>query len=841
MKRFFCFTAAALGVALSVQAQSPAANPASSQEDSLLYHLESVVVSATKAPKNAPFAISEINGRQLQEFSTSAQELPFLFAKTPGVIAWGENGLGTGTSYMRIRGAGDSRINVTLDGVPLNSPEDQCVFWANMNSYAAFLGGVQIQRGVGSSSNGDGAFGGTISLSTKTPSLTPSVDFSVSYGSYNTAKTNLGFSSGLIGKHLVIDGGLSYSRTDGYLHGTQGDGGNWILGMHILANDQLVIRYRNIGNIERTGQAWNGVVTGNDDLSLFDGTYGNNTGIRTYKDMYKVGLGRFNNLYERLVTDEDGNFVKDAKGNYKTERYEYPAGSGKYWPRTTDNFLQDHNILSLAWKINEYWNFNTSLHYTYGYGYYDEFRYANKLKKFGLQDIWDAKGKTTTDFIRKKGLKQHTYGVIAGANYNSERLHINLGLSAQNFNANHFGYLDYVASEAVLNAIKAPSGEPSIAPWYNASSAKLQYYNSDAVKTDASAFVKVSYDILPCLSVFGDLQYRFVHFKTWGINDKFLKAENGSSKSGPWVNQTIQVNNFYNFVNPKAGIDFHMNGHKAFASFAMSNREPERNNFTDNGAYPAPKPERLFDYELGYNYMGRNFEVGATAYFMDYKDQFVQTGMVSDIGENLTTNIAKSYRMGIELTAAWTPAKWVTLDGNIALSRNRVLDFTEYVEDWDNWEGNDWNDGKNIKGEPFDGSGYITYRYQNATLAFSPSVVGNVGATFRFLDGARVVWGTNVVSRQYLDNSQNKERSLPAYSFTDITLGYTLTPGVNWLRNVDFSVKFGNIFNSHFAKSAWVYSAIAGSYGHTNDNRYTQIGFIPASGFTAVGSIALKF
>lgn len=825
MKKAKFYFAAALFAGIAVLGRA--------QDSTLVYKLGESIVTAAKAPANAPFAISEIDSKQLQEFSRDVKELPYLFTKTPGVIAWGENGLGTGTSYLRIRGAGDSRINVTLDGVPLNSPEDQCVFWANMNSYASLLSGVQIQRGVGSSSNGDGAFGGTVALSTRIPSFAPSADVSISYGSYNSVKTTATFSSGLIGRHLIIDGGAAFSRTDGYIHGTGGLGGNWMLGAHILASDNLVIRYRNIGNIERTGQAWNGVVTGDDDLSIFDGTYGDKTGIRTYADMCKVGLGRFNNLYERLVYNEDGTFMKDAKGNYVTERY--TMNDGSLWPQTTDNFIQDHNILSLAWKVNDWWKFNASLHYTYGYGYYDEFRYGNKLKKFGIQDLWNAKGKTVTDFIRQKGLRQYTYGAIASAQYTRDKVDLIIGANAQNFNANHFGYLTYIANPEIRESL------PQTTAWYNGNPDKLQYYNSDAVKTDISAYAKLTYNFTSYLSAFADVQYRFVHFKTWGINDRFVKKEGGSSKTGPWVNHNLNIDNYYHFVNPKAGISFHMGGHNAFASFAMSNREPERNNFTDNGSYPAPKPEMLLDYEAGYTYSGKKFEAGVTLYYMDYKNQFVRTGKNSDIGEPLTTNIARSYRMGLEIAAAYTPVKWFTLDGNLALSRNRILDFTEVVDDWDNWEGNDWNDGKNVKGEPFDGSETISFHYDNSTLAFSPSVIAGVDATFRFLRGASASWHTSYVSRQYLDNTQNAERSLPGYTFSDIRLGYTLEILKRGLRSIDFGVTFGNIFNSHYAQSGWVYSAVAGKSGHTNDNRYTQIGFVPAAGFTCMGSIALHF
>ena len=171
-------------------------------DDSLrLERLQEVVVNGVRGQKNAPFATANIKKQELQTFSKTGRELPFIFAQTPGTLAWSDNGLGTGTTYLRIRGAGDSRINVTLDGVPLNSPEDQCVFWANMNSYGSLLESVQIQRGVGSSTNGDGAFGGSVALASKTPSETPSLEISSSYGSYNTFNVGGAFSTGLLWKH----------------------------------------------------------------------------------------------------------------------------------------------------------------------------------------------------------------------------------------------------------------------------------------------------------------------------------------------------------------------------------------------------------------------------------------------------------------------------------------------------------------------------------------------------------------------------------------------------------------------------------------------------------------
>ena len=363
--------------------------------------LNEVVVSGVRTQRDAPFATSNIKRQELAAFSTTGQELPFLFARTPGVLAWSENGLGTGTTYMRIRGAADSRINVTLDGVPLNSPEDQCVFWANMNSYAALMGSVQLQRGVGTSTNGDGAFGGTVSLATKAPMLRPSAEASFSYGSYNTMNVGGAFSTGLLWNHLVIDGAYHQTTTDGFIHGTEGRSGSYYGGL-TWQEERWQLSYKNIGNFEKTGQAWNGVTAGNGDYSLMDGNYDDGswgyqtkTGIKDYADMWDRGLGRFNSLYERLQTGDDGLFVTDANGNYLTERYKMSDGS--YWDKTTDNFWQNHSLLNIVGSIGEHWNATATLHYTHGYGYYEEFRPQNKPKKFGINDT-DVE---RTDFVRK--------------------------------------------------------------------------------------------------------------------------------------------------------------------------------------------------------------------------------------------------------------------------------------------------------------------------------------------------------------------------------------------------------------------------------------------------------
>lgn len=788
MKKIVCMVAVCLCTAGAI---------AQTADSLKMINLQEVVVKGVRAQQNAPFAVANFKKSELQSFGKTGRELPFLFANTPGVVAWSENGTGIGTSHIRIRGAADSRINVTLDGVALNSPEDQCVFWANMNSYAALMGSAQIQRGIGTSTNGDGAFGGTISLATAAPSLKPQLEVNGGFGTYNSYNVGFNFSSGLLWDHVVFNGAYHESSTDGFLHGTAGRQGSY-LGAVTYYGDKFTLSYKNVGNFEKTGQAWSGITGGNDDATLVA------DGMFTYKDLYKKGLGRYNSLYEGLVYDDEAyTFPKDANGNYQT--YRYKMADGSYWEKTTDNFYQNHNILSAVFTPSDHWSHNVAIHYTYGYGYYSELRPDNKLSKFGLT-YKDANGNKIKrdDMVRRKGLTQHNYGVLYNINYKDETWNVTGGLYLQQFRGNHFGYLTYFKNQELNNHFRP-------------NNSNYQYYDSDARKFDYSAFFKANYHFNDYWNLFADVQYRYVQYNTSGRNDKFYEETSG------YFNQPLNVSERYNFVNPKTGISFAKDGHHAYASIAYANREPERNNFTDNGAYPAPTPERLMDIELGYNYHANNWYAGVNLYYMDYTNQFVQTGAQSDIGENLTTNIKDSYRMGAEIEAGWSPLSFLTLEGNAALSRNRIKDFDEMASvDWE--------------------SSFRKIHYSSSTLAFSPSAILNGFATFHY-QGAQLIWHTNFVSRQYLDNTENNVRSLPCYSQTNIHANYTFRPGKRFagLREVVVGCDFNNIFNRHYAASGWVYSTILDNDGHPNDNRYTQIGWIPMAGFNVMGNITLKF
>ena len=745
--------------------------------------ISEVVVKAVRASKNAPFAVANIKKSELQNFSRTGKELPFLFARTPGVLAWSDNGTGVGNAYIRMRGAAASRINVTLDGVALNSPEDQSVFWANMNSYSALMGSAQIQRGVGTSTNGDGAFGGSISLATAAPSVMPSFELTTSYGSYGTYNAGANFSTGLLWNHLIFDGAYHESATQGFVHGTDGRSGSYYGGLTWLGNN-FQIRYKNIGNFEKTGQAWNGVLTS--DYNTND-VFPN---INSYKDLWNAGLGRVNTLVEDVVYDADA----WAEGNYTVKPY--MTRDGKKWDKTTDNFYQNHNILSFAWTPAEHGSHNMALHYAYGRGYYKEFKKSTSLaKKFGLPEDKDLKD----DAIRKKGLTQNCYGMVYNVNFKNDNWDVIGGVNLQQFSCNHWGYVTYIGSQALEQKYL--------------SNGKYKYYDSDADKYDYSGFLKATYSFLDHWNVFADLQYRYVKYKTDGLNDRFVK------KDGKYVNQELNINDDFNFFNPKAGVSYTNGGHKAYASVAMANREPERNNYTDNYNYPYPKNEKVIDVEAGYQYVGSNWNVGANFYYMDYDNQLVQTGEQSDIGEALTTNVKKSYRMGVELNAGWAPLSWLSVEGNAALSKNKIKDFDEFVESWDASEN------------------YVHQNhYSNSTLAYSPSAILNGFIDFHH-KGFTATWHTNFVSKQYIDNSESDVRSLPCYSQSDLQLRYTsdVTKAAG-IKNVTLGLDFNNVFSRHYAASGSTW------YGwYTGGQRYQALAYVPMAGFNVMGHLTLKF
>lgn len=725
------------------------------ESDSLNVLLDEVVIETNTVSRTVPMAMTSLDSRHLQA-ADNGRDLPWLLQFTPSLVATSDNGLGIGLTTFRIRGTDASRINLTFDGVPLNSPEDQIVFWANMNAFSSSTESVQIQRGVGTSTNGSGAFGATITMQSQRASDTPYTDLQGRLGSYGTRQFTVKTGSGLIKDHWTFDGRWSGTHTDGYIDRTAGTLGSYY-GAVCYRNDDIIVQLKNFGSYEHTQQAWNGVPS--DSIAAGNRTW-NSLGVYT-----------------------------DAKGQTA------------FYP-TTDNYIQNHTHLSLLHTTPRGIVLRGMLHYTYGQGYYDDYKAKAKYYKFGLEPYTDKDGHTVSrgDLIRQKWLRNHTGGLLVDARYRTERADIRAGATAELFKGLHWGEVTY-ARNYPLHILG-------------------NYYDSDALKQDVSAYIKGEYRFFRHLYAYGDLQYRLVHYAIGGSNDKFLPDHS---------QHQLDIDERFPFFNPKAGLSWRTDHHTLYASVARTHREPTRNNYTDAGTNaPLPKSETLDDLEAGYTF-GQTFGTGRRAvsvtagtnlYWMDYQNQLILTGRLSDIGEALTENVAVSWRRGIEFIAA-IEGGVVAWNGTCTLSRNKIEDFDEYIDNWD--------------GEP------VIVHYDRTDIAFSP----NVTAAGSLRVGDERLWGTlstRYVGRQYLDNTGCLERSLNPYCVTGLQLGYAFTARTWYSQTADFrlTLDVDNLFGARYATGGWVYTAVSPSSGYTPDHRYREDGLFVQSPTTAFLTLGIK-
>lgn len=735
MKRVLFFSAL-VSIWSTVQAEAYGEGNAASVD------LGEVVIASTRASQDAPMTSSIIGEETLKSGLTGTSELPFLLQLTPSVIGSTDNGTGIGTTSLRIRGTGGERINVTMDGVPLNNPEDQCVFWANMNSYSASVQSIQIQRGVGTSTNGSGAFGATVSMESDAPRQYRHLGVETSGGSYGTLSGTVNAGTGLICSHLTLDGRFSYTRTDGYMDRTGARLGSYFTQAAWLAGD-FIVKLKNFGGYEHTGQAWNGV-SGSKIAA----------GMRTYNDL----------------------------GHYHDDN-----GSPATRP-TTDNYWQNVTHLSLAGRLNDFWNASLTMSLNVESGYYEDMKDSVNLdSKFGLKRFGAGlPEKASAD--RHKWVDCRQYGVFASAVRKSELMELTAGASGIWYTSDHWGDITWIQGQNLAD--------------------KLRYYESDAGKTDANAFAKCILHPAGGLSLFADMQLRHVGYSIGGSNDKFIRDGNGL-----YANQLLDVHESFTFFNPKAGISWNGTAGSLYLSFARTHREPTRNNYTDNAGTLEPMPETLNDVEAGWSKAGQIWHAGVNLYYMGYRDQLIPTGRLSEIGEALTENIARSYRMGVELQGGIMPADWFVWELGATVSDNRILDFTEYIDNWDN-EDNP-----------------VQVHYNRTHIALSPWLTASSMLTFDMMRGLSLSLSTLYVGRQFLDNSSCMERSIAPYCTSDLVASYTKG-------RMRLSAKAGNIFGAEYASGGWIYSAVSESSGYTVDNRYTEDGLFVNAPHTFIFTIS---
>jgi iron complex outermembrane receptor protein len=690
--------------------------------------LDEVVVTATKAVKGTPVAYSNLSKDELTG-RNDGQGIPALIATSPSVIVTSDAGTGVGYSGFRIRGTDANRINITVNGVPVNDSESHGVFWVNMPDFASSVENIQIQRGAGTSTNGAAAFGATVAMQTEAPATKTNAEYSISAGSFGTVKHTVKGGTGLINDHFAVDARYSNIRSDGFIDRAKAEMSSYFVSASWYGENTL-LRFQTFGSAEKTYQAWNGVPS--DSLKKSYSTY------RTYNTC--------------------GQYVED--------------GVIKFYDNQTDNYRQQHYHLIAGQRLGDYWNMNLTLHYTHGDGYYEDYKTGAKYKAYKLPDYIDPEGnaKSKTDLVRRKWLDNNFYGGVYSANYRAKSLQLTFGTAANNYEGDHYGRVMWAKAS---NALPKPD---------------YQYYLNSGKKLDYSAYVKANWQFLPNFNGYLDLQYRGIDYTIKGSDDK--------------GGDNMAVNKNWNFFNPKVGVNYGHKGHNAFVSFAVANREPNRDNFTEAAPNERPTYETLHDFEAGYSFQNSTFHAGANLYYMDYNNQLILSGKISEIGEALTTNIKDSYRAGIELTGGVAVARWLNWGGNLTLSSNKIKNFTEYVDDWDN-------------------GGQVSANLGTTDIAFSPNIIAN---SIFDLDwkGFSASFVTQYVGRQYLDNTSTEDRSVNPYFVNNLRLGYAFHP--RFVKELSLDLTINNLFNEQYETSGWVYSYIEDGKTKKEDGLFTQAG-----------------
>ena len=738
--------------------------------------LQDVQVMSIRASKKTPVAYTDMNKAQLKAVNFG-QDVPYLLSLTPSVTMTSDAGNGIGYTSLRVRGTDPSRINITANGIPMNDAESAQLFWVNMGDFASSVQSMQIQRGVGTSTNGAGAFGATINMLTENIGVKPFVGIDLSGGSYYSHKETLRFGTGLLGGHWGIQGRLSNIGSKGYIDRASTKLNSYFLQAGYFA-DNTVVKFITWNGEEKTYHAWN--YTSKYEQSLFGRTY-------------------------------------NSCGEYYDEN-----GNVRYYDDQTDNYHQQNYQLLWNQRFTDMLNLNVGLHYTKGEGYYQQYKYQAPWASYGLS----TDPAYCNDLADQQKMDNDFFGTVASLTYDNKRdLQAIVGGGWNCYLGDQFGRIVWTKPGAATTVPEA------------AMRPDFEYYHNHSRKTDFNVYGKVSYEFMKGLSAFVDMQYRHVGYK---LQDPTVGY--GYNTDGRYV-----IDNKYNFFNPKFGLNYDINrNHKMFLSYGIGHKEPVRNNFMQQIANPGDenavaKAERLGDLELGYKYQSERFTAGATFYWMDYKDQLVLTGELNAIGEPLTKNLDKSYRVGMELEAAWKPVDWFRWDANVTLSRNRVKDIKVTLDDQ-----------------------MTKVSLGDQPLAFSPSFIFNNVLTFTY-KGVKGSIQSQYVSDQYLtntgfaeiegiDGSGNKTWDtmlLKSHFTTNIDLSYTFTLPKTGMKEATVGLMLYNIFSAKYDNNGWAAPAYKqedgrvvayngqGSSGYYRD--MYAVGFAPSAPFNMMAHLSVNF
>ena len=652
--------------------------------------LEEVLVQSVRVKPNAPITHSNLTKAQLQSRNLG-QDLPILLNYLPSVVTTSDAGAGIGYTGIRVRGVSPLSTNVTINGIPFTDAESLGAFWVNMPDFTSSVESLQLQRGVGTSTNGSGAFGASVNILTDASSYIPTAEVSNSFGSYNTRKHSVKFSTGKINDVFELSGRLSTINSDGYVDRAFSDLKSYFL-QGTYNNNGTLIKALVFGGHEKTYQSWEG-------------------------------------LTKQQLED-------DRRQNPYTYENEI------------DNYKQDHYQLHWNQKLNQNWSTNLGLNYTYGRGYYEQYRQDDAASTYGgIVEATgvDFYGTAVTDLIRRRWLDNDFYVINATANYKESDLNFIVGGSYSNYDGDHFGEVIWARQFASETSIRD------------------QYYFGNGKKTDFSAFAKATYTLNSKIDVYGDLQLRNVGYKTFGLTSDL---------------ENMRIDESYSFFNPKVGVSYQLASNSSlYASYARANREPSRSDFESN---PDVKPEQLNDFEMGWRYNKEGVMLNINSYYMQYNEQLILTGALDDVGAPVRTNSGDSYRLGLEIEAAFSLSDAFIIQPVLTLSSNKNKQTYSQV------------DG-------------ILKDFGTTNISFSPEVVASNAFIYSPLKNFSLSFLTKYVGDQYMGNTDTDTSKLKEYFVNDLNITYEWNPK-SVFSTVVVSALVNNIFDKEYVSNGYYYT-----------------------------------
>lgn len=687
------------------------------KKDSLI-ELKEIIVSG-----NAPITKERITSKQL-EGKNLGQDIPYLLKNNLSIVSTSDAGAGVGYTSLRIRGSDQTRINVTLNGVPVNNAESQGPFWVNMPDIASSLSNLTIQRGVGTSTEGTGSFGASINAKTQTPSKTPYFQSDQSVGSFKIHKHTFGLGTGkFFNETLSLDAKVSFIKSDGYIDRAFSDLFSYYV-HGLYEKNKTSIGLMTFGGQEKTYQAWNGV---NEEMMKKRRTF-NSCGA---------------------IYDQDGNIIR-------------------YYSNETDNYNQDHYHLYFKQRFTNSWVLNSTLFYTRGKGYYEEYKQDSKLSNYKLKDlIIGNETISRSDLIRRQWLDNNFYGILNRVTGKINNWNLEIGMGANTYKGYHYG--NVIWAQYFSNGLK-----------------DHEYYRNKANKDEFSGFFKAIVTLTPNLDLFGDIQYRSIQYKGHDLPGGESVYKNG----GP-----IKFDKNYNFINPKIGTSYKIDKGSIYVTYGLAQREPSRNDILENENV---KAELLHNVELGIQQNFREFSYSANWYGMYYINQLVLSGRINDVGSFIRENSGKSYRTGFELSAAYQFSTQFSLSANSTLSINKNINFKKETD-------------SDIK------------KLGNTTIAFSPAYIGNVIAEWKPIKNLNCKWMNQYVSSQYLTNEEPKNGKLDGYFISDMI--FEFSPSLFSMKSFNLKLALNNIFNTKYENNGYYYDNTPFYYPQAGFNFLTGISF----------------